>query len=168
MAVKDSPENIVAGPTPGEEGVLAITSGKEFQREVLKADRPVLVMFSKTACPTCVMLGPVMKKLAREYKGRVVVAKYKHYNPILRLTSKEIMKRYRVYLVPTVILFVNGQERRRWFMKYRAADYRKALDRVLSRGAGDGAGESDPEAGDGTGKNLPDCCAEGGACRVEL
>ncbi|MCY2930656.1 MAG: thioredoxin family protein [Planctomycetota bacterium] len=157
----------VGGLLAGGKGILSIRSGKSFRRRVLEARGLVLVMFSKTACPTCVALGPVMRKLAREYAGRVVVARYKHYNPFLRLTSKEIMERYRVYLVPTVILFVNGQERRRWFMNYRARDYRKTLDKILASdgdGGEDVAGE--PEAGGEPGETLPDCCGEGGACRV--
>lgn len=150
---------------------MEITSGEGFQREVLEARGPVLVMFSKTACPTCVALGPVMRRLAREYAGRVVVAKYKHYNPFLRLTSKEIMERYRVHLVPTVILFVNGQERRRWFMNYRVRDYRKTLDKFFTSDGSDGGGEDitgEPAAGGEPGKNLPDCCGEGGPCKVEF
>jgi thioredoxin-like negative regulator of GroEL len=36
-----------------------------------------------------------------------------------------------VVLVPTVILFVNGQEKHRWFADYSADSCRKVLDDVL-------------------------------------
>ncbi len=152
-------------------GLAVPVSAEAFQHDVLEASRPVLVMFYKTGCPTCVLLEPVLELLAREYGGRVMIAKYKHLNPFFRLTSSRIMKRYRVYLVPTVILFVNGQERRRWFVKYCADDYRRVLDRALKAGdAGlpDGGDESSADAAPVDEAMLPDCCAEGGACRVKL
>jgi hypothetical protein len=69
------------------------------------------------------------------------------------------------------MLFVNGQDRRRWFMKYCVDDYRKALDTVLDSSdpsllaGGDGSSAEPVTVAEAT---LPDCCTTGGACRVKL
>jgi len=130
---------------------IALESEQAFREQVLGAGRPALVMFYKTGCPTCLMLLPGLAKLAREYDGRATIAEYRHLSALFQAKSKELMQEYRVHLVPTVILFVDGQERKRWFMEYRLSRYRKALDKALAGQpvepdeAATGAGAARPE-----------------------
>ncbi len=53
---------------------LKITKGN-FEDEVMKADKPVLIDFWATWCGPCRMLAPVIEEIAKEYDGEVVVGK---------------------------------------------------------------------------------------------
>lgn len=111
--------------------LTAIENDKEFSEKVTKADKPVLVVFYKTGCPSCAALEPVMDSLAEEYRGRATIAKYRHMNPLFMYNSIAIKEQYDITVVPTVILFYRGQEMDRWFMDFKAEDYRRSLDRVM-------------------------------------
>jgi thioredoxin-like negative regulator of GroEL len=108
-----------------------LTRADEFRDLVARADLPVMMVFNKTGCPTCVLLKPRLERLADEYQGRALFARYKHASAWMKVTSWRILKEFRVYLVPTVILFVGGQERKRWVLHYGIDSYRRALDEAL-------------------------------------
>ncbi|MFR9307290.1 MAG: thioredoxin [Lachnospiraceae bacterium] len=74
-----------------------------FENEVLKSDKPVLVDFWATWCGPCRMLSPVISELAEEYEGRVKVGKVNVDE------QQELAMKYRVASIPTVILFKDGQ-----------------------------------------------------------
>ena len=113
--------------------IQQIRTEAEFDRLLAEADRPVLVEFYKGGgCPTCVLLTPFLKRLAQNTRGglssriRVDEALVCHYLSVLR-------RRYRIApLFPTVILFVGGQERRRWILNYSLRSYRRVLDEVTA------------------------------------
>ena len=106
-----------------------IKNQDEFNR-LLVSQQPVLVEFYKAGCPACATLEPGLDKLAKEYAGRVVFARFE------RSPSKDIRDTYHIHRFPTVILFVNGQERNRWVYHLNLDDYRKALDGVAVPTAG--------------------------------
>ncbi|WP_281167326.1 thioredoxin [Meiothermus rufus] len=69
----------------------------------LKENPYVLVDFWAEWCGPCRMVAPVMEELAKEYEGKVTVAKLDvDANP-------QTAMRYRVMSIPTIILFKNGQ-----------------------------------------------------------
>ncbi len=71
--------------------------------QVLAQNPLVLVDFWAEWCAPCRMIAPILEELAREYEGRVLVAKLDvDENP-------KTAMRYRVMSIPTVILFKNGQ-----------------------------------------------------------
>lgn len=78
-----------------------------FEAEVLKADKPVLVDFWASWCMPCRMLAPVVEEIAEETKDRVIVGK------INVDEEGELARKYRVASIPTLIVFENGQEVRR-------------------------------------------------------
>ncbi|MCG3181904.1 MAG: hypothetical protein BIFFINMI_04344 [Phycisphaerae bacterium] len=111
---------------------VTIHSKGAFEKTVLKNPRPVLVEFSKDGCAPCIAMNPILDQLARDYKGRASVVKYRHMSFTFIHTSFSITRKYGVYFVPTVILFVDGKEEKRWFSDFRLSTYRKALDKALS------------------------------------
>jgi len=79
----------------------------DFQNEVLESDLPVLVDFTTILCRPCKMLDPVVKKLGKHWEGQVKIVKLDVDN------NQNIAMQYNVMSVPTLILFINGQETHR-------------------------------------------------------
>jgi thioredoxin 1 len=78
-----------------------------FDEFVGGTDLPVLVEFSAEWCGPCKMLAPTLEQLASEQAGRMLVAQIDvDDNPATQL-------RYGVMSMPTMVLFVHGQEQRR-------------------------------------------------------
>ena len=78
-----------------------------FEAEVLKSDKPVLVDFWASWCGPCRMLAPVVEEVAEETEGRAVVGKVNVDNEM------ELARTYRIASIPTLIVFENGREVRR-------------------------------------------------------
>jgi thioredoxin 1 len=78
-------------------------SDQNFESEVLKSDKPVLVDFTAAWCGPCKALAPVVDKLADELVGKVRVGKLDID------ASPDVAARYGVRSVPTVMVFKGGQ-----------------------------------------------------------
>ena len=79
----------------------------DFQNEVLKAEKPVLVDFTAAWCQPCKMIDPIVKQLAQDWDGKVKVVKLDaDQNP-------NIMMQYGVLGIPTLMLFKGGQIKER-------------------------------------------------------
>ncbi len=82
---------------------IAVTDAT-FDDEVIRADTPVVVDFWAEWCGPCQMLGPVVEKLATEYKGRLKFAKVDvDANP-------QTPGAYGIRGIPTMIIFRGGEE----------------------------------------------------------
>jgi thioredoxin 1 len=79
------------------------TTDSDFQRDVLQADKPVLVDFWAEWCGPCRAIAPALEDLAGEMADRVKVVKVNiDDNPSVPST-------YGVRGIPTLMIFKNGE-----------------------------------------------------------
>lgn len=79
-----------------------VISKENFESEVLKSDKPVLVDFWAAWCGPCKMLSPVIDEIAEE-RSDIKVGK------INVDEQPELASQFAVMSIPTLIVFKNGE-----------------------------------------------------------
>ena len=77
-----------------------------FEEEVIKSEKAVLVDFYAEWCGPCKMLAPVIDQIAKENED-IKVAK------INVDEAQELAEKYGVMSIPTIVVIKNGQEIKR-------------------------------------------------------
>ena len=82
---------------------VVILEDATFESEVLKSDTPVLVDFWATWCGPCKAIAPAVDELAREYKGKLKVAKLDidHH--------QQVPQSLGIRSIPTLLVFKGGR-----------------------------------------------------------
>jgi thioredoxin 1 len=82
---------------------LVILQDSTFDKEVLKSDIPVLVDFWAVWCGPCKAIAPTVEELAKQYKGKVKVAKMDVDE------HQQVPQQYGIRSIPTLLLFKGGR-----------------------------------------------------------
>lgn len=99
-------------------GLLNLTS-EGFDDAIGKGH--VLVDFWTEWCMPCKMVAPVIEELAKEYAGSVTVAKVNIDN------ESALAVRFGIMSIPTIILFNNGVEAKRFIGVQPKEQYEAAI-----------------------------------------
>ena len=81
-----------------------VITNDNFEEEVLKSDKPVLVDFFATWCGPCKMLAPIVERVAGNYEGKLKVGKCDIDE------AGELAEKFNIMSVPTLKIFKDGQE----------------------------------------------------------
>ncbi len=82
---------------------LVTITDDNFEEEVLKSDKPVLIDFWATWCGPCRMIAPIVEEMATEYEDKAKIGK-------LDVDSNQQTSiKYGVRSIPTLLLFKNGE-----------------------------------------------------------
>ena len=84
------------------ENVLVVTKDN-FEQEVLKSDKPILLDFWAPWCGPCRAVSPLMDQIADEFEGKARVGKVNVDE------QPELSQKFRVMSIPTVMLFKDGE-----------------------------------------------------------
>ena len=80
-----------------------VITEQNFEQEVLKSDKPVLVDFWASWCGPCRMLAPTIEKLAEEMEGVAKVGKVNVDE------QPGLAARFGISSIPTLIVFEDGK-----------------------------------------------------------
>ena len=82
-------------------GVLKVTE-ENFENEVLKADKPVVLDFYADWCGPCKMMSPIIDEIAEELGDKVKVGKVNSDE------SMGLAEKYGIMSIPTIMIIKNG------------------------------------------------------------
>ena len=75
----------------------------DFETEVLKSDKPVVVDFWAEWCSPCRMIAPVLEEIDKEYGDRVEIVKLNiDENP-------QVPAQYGIMAIPTLNIYKDGE-----------------------------------------------------------
>jgi thioredoxin 1 len=82
---------------------VVILQDGTFDSEVLKSDIPVLVDFWAVWCGPCKAVAPAVEELAKQYKGKVKIAKMDVDE------HQQVPQQYGIRSIPTLLVFKGGR-----------------------------------------------------------
>jgi thioredoxin 1 len=77
-------------------------TGENFEKEVLKADIPVIVDFWAQWCVPCKMIHPILDEISESYAGKIKVVQVNVDE------AGDLASSYNIISIPTLLLFKDG------------------------------------------------------------
>ncbi len=82
---------------------LLHVTDSNFEDEIIKASLPCMVDFWAEWCGPCKMIGPIVEELAKEYDGKIKIAKMDVDQ------NRQTPAKFGIRNIPTLILFKDGK-----------------------------------------------------------
>jgi len=80
-----------------------ILTDENFEKEIQRSDKLALVDFYATWCEPCSMLAPILEKMEKEFKEKIVLLK-------ANIDDNQInSQKFQVDRIPMIVLFKNGR-----------------------------------------------------------
>lgn len=108
---------------PGE--IIVTQVFDETLPEIIKDNSLVLVDFYADWCQPCKILMPIIEDISSKYKSKVLVGKVNTDHEI------SLSSEYDIAALPTLILFKNGAEMKRFIGLTTADSISEAIDKYL-------------------------------------
>jgi thioredoxin-like negative regulator of GroEL len=83
--------------------IILELNDKNWEKNVEKGKKPVIVMFYSNTCPHCHTIKPYFDKYAKDFKDKIIFAKVNIMN------NPTIISRYGIMGTPTFKFFCNGK-----------------------------------------------------------
>lgn len=98
---------------------------KNFDQEVIKSDKPVLVDFWATWCGPCQMMGPIIEEISKEMEGRAKIGKLEvDANP-------QTAGKYEIMSIPSLKIFKGGKVIKEFTGLQNKETLKKELDNII-------------------------------------
>ncbi len=98
---------------------------QSFDQEVVKAETPVLVDFWAEWCGPCRLIAPIVEDFAREYEGKLKVAKVDVDD------NQNLAMKFSIMSIPTLGVFKGGQLVERIVGYMPKAELKRRVDAAL-------------------------------------
>jgi thioredoxin 1/putative thioredoxin len=118
------------GGAVGAQGGVPYVTERDFEREVLRSEIPVLMEFTADWCEPCKAIAPEVEAFARETQGRVKVVK------IDVDKSPVIAQQLRIQSVPTFMVVAEGRIQDAVVGAIRKKKMQELVEPFLPRAAG--------------------------------
>jgi len=106
------------------ENVIELTDA-DFDEVVHSSDVPVLIDFWAPWCGPCKMMAPIIEETAKEYAGRAKVCKLNTDE------ARDSAIEFGINAIPTLILFKDGQVKKKWVGLTSKKNISTAIDELL-------------------------------------